>query len=245
MAVEIESYDFGLAWPTGGGTDDLFVNTLESECKLYRLSFILVERSSVNVLDSKVQNGTLRIKFLLDMASDIFDTKNKFNHFIYTLKDSGSKVVDDPDDIKHSADKSIAHFDLLKNNVPVPFTVVIRQWEPTFVLTEEEKEKLGLPFIIKPATGYARKGVRIIGKSHSLEEMEEVRNKCHCNDYLLQKLIKPDVLDGSPAWFRIFHIFGEITPCWWNPKTRIYHQVTLKDMDQYKLLPIIRTPFRA
>ena len=43
-----------------------------------------------------------------------------------------------------------------------------------------------------------------------------------------------------PAWFRVYQLFGEIIPCWWNPETHEYHQVTLKEMGELKLIELAR-----
>jgi hypothetical protein len=174
------------------------------------------------------------------MASEPFDPDDKFTRLAYELKDAGTKVIDDPDEVRHSADKAIAHFDLLRHGVPVPEAVVIRNWDPDRRLTAEEEARLGFPFVIKPARGFARQGVRVIGKDHALDGIELARQFSHDDDYILQQFIVPTELGGSPAWFRIYHLFGEIVPCWWHPETHVYRQMTLTEMERYNLLPIVR-----
>jgi len=237
----MKTIDFAVGWPIVDDNESIFVNTLKSECQLHKLSFLLVDENQLDSLDSQVKEDKLKIKFYLDMASDVHNSKDEFTRFTYCLKDSGTRIVDDPDDVKAAADKSITHFDLVRSKVMTPYTVVIRNWEPTRKLTEEEEKKLGVPFIIKPALGYGHRGVKTIDQKHSLKEIAEARKFIKGDNFLLQEIINPLQLDGSPAWFRVYHLFGEIIPCWWDPQTHVYRQVSLKEMDSYNLLPMIRS----
>jgi len=124
--------------------------------------------------------------------------------------------------------------------VPVPFTIVIRNWEPTRRLTDEEKEHLGLPFVVKPGLGYGQQGVKIIRKRFSLKEIAQARQFNVGDNFLLQEFIDPLLLGETPAWFRVFHLFGEIFPCWWDPQTNGYRQVSLKEFVQYQLSALVQ-----
>lgn len=236
----MKNYDFAVGWSVPNDTEDLFVSVLRSECKDRKLSFILIDETMLGSLDEDITQDKIKIKFYLDMASEIFDPKDKFTRFTYRLKDSGARIVDDPDDVKAAADKSITHFDLIRSSVPTPYTVLIRNWEPTRNLAEEEKIGLGLPFIIKPALGYAQRGVKIIDQKYTLKDIAEARKFNKGDNFLLQEFIEPLELDGCLAWFRVYHLFGEIIPCWWDPQTHVYRQVSLKEMDGYNLLPLVR-----
>jgi len=236
----MKAFDFGIGWPVEGGENEIFISALKSECEAHRLEFIFIDRISIDTLNSEIKKGELKLKFYLDMASETFDPKDDFTRFAYALKDSGTRIVADPDDVKAAADKSITHFDLAMAKVPVPYTVLVRNWEPTRRLTDEEKTKLGLPFVLKPALGYGQKGVKIIKQKANLKEIAESRLLNKGDNFLLQEFIEPLELNGEPAWFRVFHLFGEIFPSWWNPTTHVYRRVTLKEMDEYKLLPLIR-----
>jgi hypothetical protein len=236
----MEEFDFGIGWPVKGEENEIFISILKSECEARRLKFIFIDGTSIDTLSSKIRKGEFKLKFYLDMASETFDPKDNFTRFAYSLKDSGTRIVAEPDDVKAAADKSITHFDLAMAKVPVPYTVLVRNWEPTRRLTDEEKEGLGFPFVIKPALGYGQKGVKIIRQKATLKEIAEARLVNKGDNFLLQEFIEPAELNSEPAWFRVFHLFGEVFPCWWNPVTHVYRHVTLREMDEYKLLPLIR-----
>lgn len=236
----MEAFDFGIGWPVENEEDELFIKTLKSECETRKLKFIYIGSRILDTLVAKIKKGEFKLKFYLDMASETFDSKDDFIKFAYAVKDSGARVVADPDDVKAAADKSITHFDLARADVPVPFTVLIRNWESTRKLTDEEKEGLGFPFVIKPALGYGQRGVKIVDQKGTLKEIAQARKFNMGDNFLLQEYIEPKELNGELAWFRVFHIFGEIIPCWWHPVTHAYRQVTLKEMHECRLLPLIR-----
>ena len=80
----------------------------------------------------------------------------------------------------------------------------------------------------------------MIDQKGTLKEVAEARKISQGDNFLLQELIEPKMLDNSKAWFRIYHLFGEIIPCWWEPSTGAYRQVTLKEADSYNLMPLVR-----
>jgi len=48
------------------------------------------------------------------------------------------------------------------------------------------------------------------------------------------------MLGNNQAWFRVYFLFGEIIPCWWNKDNYRYSFVTLREMYNHKLLPLAR-----
>ncbi|MBN3038580.1 MAG: hypothetical protein JW869_04095 [Candidatus Omnitrophica bacterium] len=236
----MDKFDFAIGWPEEHVKRELFINALKAECRARKLSFVFIGPRKLKKLINAVKKGRLIVKFYLDMASETYDPADKFTRLAYSLKDAGTRIVADPDDVKEAADKSITHFDLLRAKVPVPYTIVIRNWEPTRRLSHQEKKKLRFPFVIKPAMGYGQKGVKIINKRQTLKEIAKARRFDIGDNFLLQEFVEPLKLAGKPAWFRVYNLFGEVIPCWWNPYTNIFRQVTLKELDEYKLLPLIR-----
>jgi hypothetical protein len=85
-------------------------------------------------------------------------------------------------------------------------------------------------------------GLKIIRKRISLNEIAEARKFDPGDHFLLQEYVVPQMLDQSPAWFRVFYLFGEIFPCWWNPQDGRYRQVTIREIDKYRLIPLIKIP---
>ena len=202
------------------------------------MKFIFIDAKSLDNLTASIKEGNFKLKFYLDMASETFIPSDPYLSFNYLLKDIGTKIVDDPDDVKIAADKSVTHFNLMQAGISVPFTIIIGNEAKEF--TEEEKEKLGHSFVVKPALGYGKRGVKITTYEMMHEAVAEAR-KVNMGDIILaQEFIDPIEIEGKPAWFRLFSTFGEITPCWWNPNAPSYSKVTPREVYEYKLLPMVK-----
>jgi glutathione synthase/RimK-type ligase-like ATP-grasp enzyme len=139
------------------------------------MRFLLVDEKCLGSFSNDLEHQKTKIKFFLDLASDTPNLEDPFTKLMYRLKDSGTRVVADPDKVRFFANKSITHYELLKAEISLPFTIIIRSWDPARRLTDTEKEKLGIPFVVKPALGYAQKGIKIIRKRISLREVAEAR----------------------------------------------------------------------
>ena len=234
----MKQYDFALAW--NSGSKENFVRWVRKECNLRRLKFLLVTEKNVNTIINDLEKGKLKVKFLLDNEADYDDKKNLFARLCYAVKDTDGYVICDPDDARQAANKAVTHYDLVKAKIPVPYTIVVRNWEPDdFSLTKEEMKHLGNPFVIKPASGFGQQGV-IKNANGSITEIAQARHFNRGDDFLLQKKIEPLAIGDKQAWFRTYFLFGEIIPCWWNTETGRYSHVTLREMYNYRLLPLAR-----
>jgi hypothetical protein len=234
----MRQYDFALAW--NSGSKEKFVRWVRKECNLRRVKFLLITEKNINAAIDDLEKGKLKIRFLLDNEADYDDKKNLFARLCYAVKDIDGYVVCDPDDSRQASNKAVTHYDLVKARIPVPYTIVVRNWEPDdFTLTKEEVRRLGIPFIIKPATGFGQQGV-VKNANGSIAEIAQARHFSRGDDFLLQEKIEPLMIDGKQAWFRVYFLFGEIIPCWWDTESGRYSHVTLREMYKIKLLPLAR-----
>ena len=200
----MKQYDFALAW--NSGSKEKFVKWIRKECALRNLGFLLVTEKNVSGVIDGLEKGRLKIKFLLDNEADYDDKKNLFARLCYAVKDTNGHVVCDPDDARQAANKAITHYDLVKAKIPVPHTIVIRNWEPDdFNLTKEESRYLGNPFIIKPASGFGQQGV-VKNANGSISEIAQARHFNRGDDFLLQERIEPLMAGDKQAWCRIYFL---------------------------------------
>lgn len=234
----MKRYDIALAW--NSGNKESFVTWLRKECSLKALRFLLINENNVEAAINDLENGRLKIGFLLDNEADYNDKNNLFARLSYAVKDADGYVACDPDDAREASSKAITHYDLIKAKIPVPYTVVIRNWEPDdFALNKDELKRLGNPFIIKPSSGFGQKGV-VKNANGSLAEIAHARHFNRGDDFLIQEKIEPLIINGRQAWFRAYFLFGEIIPCWWNTENGEYTHVTLREMYNYRLLSMVR-----
>ena len=236
----MEIFDFGVGFPSIDEGNDFFINCLMTECSARGMKFIFIGAEALDILTAGIKNNNFKLKFYLDMASETFVPDDAYCKFNYLLKSVGTRIVADPDDVKTAADKSITHFDLMRAGISVPFTVIIASGERPRDFTEEEKQKLGHSIVVKPALGYGKRGVKITTYEAIREAITEARRANMGDTVLVQEFIEPKEIEGSPAWFRVFNTFGEITPCWWDPNDHTYREVTVGEIYKHKLLPMIK-----
>jgi hypothetical protein len=234
----MKEYDFALNWSMK--TREYFNNVLRESAQKRGLSFFWICNDNVREVIKKLENSELKIKFLLDTEATYNREKDLYARVCYAVKDIGGIVVNDPDRARIAVDKSVMHYELINAGINTPYSVIIRNWEPnTFRLSDEEKANLGTPFVIKPACGYARQGV-VDDACGTIKEIVQARNFDRGDNFLLQEKINPIDLDNRRAWFRVFHIFDTIVPCWWDDRTCWYEHLSQEEFRDFHLLPLIK-----
>ena len=234
----MKEYNFGLNWSVK--TKEHFVNALKESCQKKDLSFLWISDDNVRNVIKRLENAELKINFLLDTEATYNRNNDPYARVCYAVKDSGGVIINDPDRARQAVDKSIMHYELINAGIETPFSVVVRNWEPaSFRLTEEERKNLGAPFVIKPACGYARQGV-VEDAQGTIREIARARNYDKGDNFLLQEKINPIELGGKRAWFRIFHVFDTIIPCWWHDQTCCYEHLSEEEFRNFRLTPLAR-----
>ena len=233
----MKTYDFGLNWDKG---KCMFTDFLQADCRKKGLSFLWVTEKNVRKLRRELEAGETRIRVILDTEATYEIPGEPYARLNYAVKDSGGIVINDPDRTRMAIDKSVTHYELIDSEIPIPYTIVLRNWEPKkFKLTPDERKKLGVPFIIKPACGWGHQGV-IYDATGTIREIAEARDFDPGDNFLLQERITPMRLGGKKAWFRVFHVFDKIIPCWWDDTSGWYNHVTLDEFRKYKLQSLVR-----
>ncbi len=223
-------YDFGLNWDKD---ECLFTDLVEAGCRKKGLSFVQVTRNRVREAVKGLESNQLRIKVLLDTEATYDVPGDLFARVCYAVKDSGGVVINDPDRTRMAVDKAVMYYELLDSGINTPYTVIVRNWEPTsFRLTAEERARLGIPFVIKPGCGWGHQGV-VYNASGTIREIAEARNYDRGDNFLLQEKVNPLEWNRKRAWFRVFHVFDKIIPCWWDDRNGTYEHVT---GDEFKAL---------
>ncbi len=235
----MKEYDFGLNWSVK--TKEQFINALKDACGKRGLSFLWICDDNIRDIIKRLEGGEVKVKFLLDTEATYNKEKDPYARVCYAVKDAGGVIVNDPDRARVAVDKSVMHYELVNAGINTPYSIIVRNWEPhSFKLTEEERKNLGVPFVIKPACGYAQRGV--VEEAHgTIKEIAQARNFDRGDNFLLQEKINPVELGSKRAWFRVFHVFDTIIPCWWDDLTAHYEHLTEEEFRNHHLSPLVKT----
>lgn len=228
-------FHLAVAWDWEYDRD--FVAMLEHQMHSHRMLFYSVSQHNVHETLKHLQKGELRFGAVLDRASD---SDESFAPLVRWLRKSGTVFINPPDLVQHANDKATMHLEFLTKGLDVPFTIIISPYnkKKDVELTLNDLARLGRPFIIKPANTTGG-GIGVILGAETLKDVIESRQH-HKNDkYLLQEKIRPALLGRRKAWFRVFHVFGLILPCWWDDETHLYDFVTRDDVTRFGVRPII------
>jgi hypothetical protein len=225
--------DFCLGW--GPEPEEPFLEMLREACQNHRLNFFVCRDEHVDRLIRGLDTGKGPIRLYLNADGIYEDPERSYTRLGFAVHDSGGVVVNEPDQADRSANKAIIHYDFEKADIPTPNTVVVRNWEPKdFRLTVQERNRLGNPFIVKPARGYGKKGVVKV-KGSGIREIARARTFDRGDDFLIQEIITPDWFEHRRAWFRVYVVMGEVIPCWWDHVTEHSQAVTLEEYHRFGL----------
>jgi len=224
----MESFSLGLAWNWQYDSD--FIAGIENACIHLGLTTYRIEPSNVFETLHRLRSGEIAFQTFLDRASDDDDA---FLPIVRHLARSSTRFYNLHDHVDKAKDKATMHLEFITNGLYVPYTIIISPYnkKKELELSLSELAKLGRPFIIKPANTTGG-GTGVVLGAESLKDIIETRQH-HKNDkYLLQETVRPKILDGGKAWFRVLYAFGEIIPCWWDDVTHVYRILDKQDEER-------------
>lgn len=206
-------YDFAMTHKLD--TDDFFIHRVQFHAARLRLNFFLIEPNWVEAFSQKYEQGEIWVKVLLNMHSEHHNPVEPFSKLVALAASRKTQVIDPPDIALAAFDKARFHPRLLGTGVHAPFTVIVSKAQlSAFRLSDEQREALGSPFVIKPSLGYGRKGVIIDATSEA--DLAKSVAAWPDSDYLLQRRMSPQMIGDWPAYFRVYFAFGNVWSNWWN-----------------------------
>ena len=217
--------------------DDFFIHRVQQHCAENRLNFFLIEPLWVERVLEKLERGSLWTRALLNMHSEHHQPEDIFHRLVRLAAQRKSFVIDPPDVALPAFNKARLHPRLVEAGIQVPATIIVpREQVAGFSLSEQDRVLLGSPFVIKPSLGYGRRGVVL----DATDERDLARSAAAWpdGDYLLQRRIVPRTVQHSPAYFRVYFVFGSVWCSWWNCYTDRYRQATAAELAEFGLQPL-------
>ncbi len=217
--------------------DDFFIHCVQRNCAEARLNFFLVEPLWVDPFFEQFKNGKVWPRALLNMHSEHHRPDEIYHRLVKLAAERGSFVIDPPDRAQAAFDKARVHPRLVEAGIPVPLTVIAPapgngEWQ----LSDADRAALGIPFVIKPAMGYGRKG--LVLDAAGAADLARSAAAWPDTHYLLQRRVVPRQLNGEPVYFRAFFVFGAVWLSWWNCFTDRYRLVTPQERESLGLAPL-------
>ena len=232
----MHSYDLAIAYKWK--YDNEFVELIESSFQRSGLKTFVIGKFNLSEVIDLTKRNKITFKALLDRASD---EDFEFIPLTKLLKQKKCYLINPHKKVVKSLDKVLLHKKLIKKKFQLPKTFPLQPYfiQNELLITDEELELLGTPFIIKPAT-FSGGGEGVIRNATSLDQIHEERIKNHYDKYLVQEKIIPKTLNERRAWFRVIYAFGQVLPTWWDDKTHIYYPVTDTEAKIFNLLSLER-----
>ena len=227
----MNKYGLAIAW--NWEFDGDFISGIEAECRKRNISTYRIDNSNLNQTVDELKSGNILFQAFFDRASD---SDAEFLELVSLLHMPETFLINPHDRVSHAIDKANMHLEFITRGLNVPHTIILTPYaeKKEVILKQSDLDYLGVPFIIKPANTTGG-GTGVIMDAKTLHDIETGRRQ-HKNDkYLLQRKIIPKNIDGKRGWFRVYCVFGEIIPCWWDDITHRYTLLTSEEENMHEL----------
>ena len=203
--------------------DDAFAGMVERACREEGVSLWQIKPDNLLESITALYQGVITFKTLLHRGQG----EATFDPIPRWAKEFGARRINPAEISAWSEDKTTMHLELINAGLHTPYTILLPPFLEQPVISSIDLSPLGDNFVIKPSNQGGGHGV-ILG-ANTLDEILRARMEFPKEKYLLQAHVMPRIIDGLPAWFRVFFANGETYPCWWDPATHIYKTVTVQE----------------
>ncbi len=227
----MKTYTLAIAWNWEFDRD--FVAGIERECAIRGISTYRVDSYNIQQTLNELRAGNLAFDALIDRASD---ADPEFLPLVHLMNAPSTLCINPYDRVINAIDKATMHLELITHGIDVPFTIILPPYNKKreIEIPQAEFERLGAPFVIKPANTTGG-GTGVIMNGRTVQDIMETRLHHLDDKYLLQEMIIPRNLDGKRAWFRVYSVFDQVIPCWWDDRTHRYSILTPEEEHRFGL----------
>ena len=227
----MKTYDLAIAWNWEYDWD--YVNGIQHECRQQGLTVQQIQPPNVSETLEGLRAGAISFRAFYDRASDADEA---FLPLVGLLTQDSIRVINRHEFVRHAVDKATMHLEFMSHGLHVPYTIILPPYnqKKEIELVSSELERLGKPFVIKPANTTGG-GTGVVLTAATVQDIYEARQLHKDDKYLLQEKIEPKNLNGKRAWFRVYYAFGEVIPCWWDDITHRYSEFSPGEEEQFGL----------
>jgi hypothetical protein len=230
-------FDLCLAWNWEYDAD--LAAFLEAACRERGLSLLQVTPDNLAEVWQSLLSGELVVGALFDRASD---DQAPFLSLVDWARAHGVRRINPRERALRAWDKATMHAKFARAGLLTPHTIILPPFSAQPELAALDLSSLGASFVIKPACRGG--GLGVVHAASSLTEVLVARQFYPNDHYLLQTRVTPVTLGGRGAWFRVIACGGELYPCWWDCQTHVYTPITVEEIGQLGLQPLMDTVHR-
>ena len=233
----MKDFDLSVAWCWEFDKD--LVGELDYICQKKGLSVYLIHPQNLKESLRNIELELLNFKVFFDRASD---QQDEFEELLELVKSKGIRMINDKDHLKKATDKASMHLESISAGIWAPYTFILSPYEKQPELNFDQKQKkdildkVGIPFVIKPACGGSGEGV--VTNATGWEDIDKARMEFPEDKYLIQQKITPTTIfslkmhSQKRAWFRVFYVCGEVILCFWDDQTQIADTLKKEDVGE-------------
>lgn len=218
--------------------DNEFIQLIEKNFHNTGLRTFVIGKFNVEETIKLIKSKKILFKAFLDRASD---EDLDFLPLSKLLKNRKCYIINPYNIVHKSEDKCRMHKKLYEKKFQLPRTISFHPFNANsnFNIEEKDLDRIGRPFIIKPAT-FTGGGEGVVHDAESFMQIQIERMKNPGIKYLVQQKIQPGLINERRAWFRILYAFGKVMPAWWDDLTHIYFKVSEEEIEKYNLLQLYK-----
>lgn len=215
MTLKQVYYDLAIIWEWD--YDRVFNDMLKNLSLQKNISVIFIDLLNLEEVSLKIKNQSIYVKWFLDRASE---SDKRFIPFIELLLKYKTRPINHPSHVYKALNKSYMHQYLSNYNLPLPETIIIPSFKKNSDIPFFTLEQIGIPFVVKPSNGGGGDGVYM--NVIEIAQVEEYRKEFPDQEYLIQQMVVPQVINQEPMWFRVYYVGKSVFITLWNPSTKIF-----------------------
>ncbi len=227
----MRAFTLAIAW--NWEFDQDFIAGIERECASRGVTTYLIDPSNLHQTLKDLRDGFITFSAFYDRASD---ADPEFLPLVDLLAKPDVYCINPHDRVVQAIDKAGMHLEFITHGVNVPNTLILPPFSRNGLIDVPAKQldEIGRPFVIKPANTTGG-GTGVVLGATTAAEVIEARQQHKDDKYLVQETIVPALLGGKRAWFRVYAVFDQIIPCWWDDRTHMYSVLSPENERQYNL----------
>lgn len=231
VGASMRRVDLGIAWEWE--YDQAFIEHLQNACAQAGLSTCVISPGNVEKVTVEYRARKLAFQVYLDRGSD---AAKEFLPLAQLVEQGGSRIINRYSAMHWAMDKATMHLEFLEAGLDVPYTIILSPYNKQPKVEISTFDKLGRPFVIKPAIGGG--GVGVVTGAETLADVLQARMSQNRQKYLLQKKVEPVMLGRRRAWFRVYYVLGDSYLVWWDDLTHVYHYLEPAEEREFYLSPM-------